>query len=81
MSFQKEDLTKDEEFFSDAKDTPTNVRGSGQTVYWRSCSILVYKAGDTQKSTAAYSTCDGQGTVNKDTWLWFGGKGGKVKED
>jgi len=81
MSFEIETLTKDAEFFSDAKSTPTTIEGSGQMVYWQSSIILVYKAGDTQKPKDEHGTCDGQGRVNKDTWLWFGGKNGRVKED
>ncbi|KAK3680522.1 hypothetical protein B0T22DRAFT_389037, partial [Podospora appendiculata] len=60
---------------------PTIVEGSGQTVYWRQCFIRVHRAGDTDSITAEHDTCDGQGTVNKGTWLWFGGRDGKVKEE
>ena len=48
-------------------------------VYWQLCCILVYKAGDTQRPMAENDICDQQGSVNKDSWLWFGGKNARVK--
>ncbi|KAM7191155.1 hypothetical protein V8F33_009026 [Rhypophila sp. PSN 637] len=80
MSFVKESLTKDENFFSDAVSCPTNIEGSGQMVYWMKCWILVYKAGDTKNHVDQYPTCDGQGKVDRGTWLIFMGRDGKVKE-
>ncbi|KAG9249620.1 uncharacterized protein F5Z01DRAFT_630578, partial [Emericellopsis atlantica] len=79
-SFEIRALSKDAEFFSDAEGSPTTIEGSGQTVYWMGCFLRVYKATDTKTPTAEYDTCDGEGTVQRDTKLWFGGKDGKVKE-
>jgi len=81
MSFEIQPLTKDAEFFSNAERSPTTIEGSGQMVYWRDCFIRVYKAGNTEKPTATYDTCNGQGTVQKGTSLLFLGKNGKVKEE
>lgn len=42
--------------------------------------VIVFRATDTIESVKRYGICDGQGRVDKDTCLWFGGIGGKLKE-
>jgi len=81
MSFELEALTKDAEFFSDAKTCPATVEGAGQMVYWQDCVILVYKAGNTLAPMEEHRTCSGQGRVKRGTWLVFMGKNGKMIEE
>ncbi|EGY23488.1 uncharacterized protein VDAG_04926 [Verticillium dahliae VdLs.17] len=77
MSFIIQSLSKDADFFKDAKTSPTTVDGSGQTVYWQNCSVLVFEKGNL---TDRKGICDGEGEVRKGLTVWFGG-GGKVKEE
>ncbi|KAH6972548.1 hypothetical protein EDB80DRAFT_865798 [Ilyonectria destructans] len=50
MSFEKNDLTKERDFFADAKPPPTTAEGKGQMVYWVDCCVKIYKTSDPRKS-------------------------------
>ena len=76
--FRKETLTKDDDFFKDAKEGPYVVEGSGQRVYWKQCTIIEYGT-DEITVMGRHSMCDGEATVDRGTKLYFGE--GKVKEE
>lgn len=65
--------------FDDAKTSPKWIIGAGQTVYWRSCFIMVYESGNIEQPMEKHSACSGQATVSKGIELFLGGKGGMVK--
>ncbi|KAH6985597.1 hypothetical protein EDB80DRAFT_590559 [Ilyonectria destructans] len=50
QSFEKNDLTKERDFFADAKPPPTTAEGKGQMVYWVDCCVKIYKTSDPRKS-------------------------------
>jgi len=76
MAFSIETLTKDDDFFDDAQDAPWTVEGSGQQVYWKDCSVIVYNTDG--EVVDRHKKCDGEGRVKRGTKLYFGE--GKVKE-
>jgi len=78
MSLKQETLTKDDEFFNGAP-TDATVTGLGQMVYWKGCTIKVYKTGKEGEYVDIIRICDGQALVRKGTSLLF--EGGKVKEE
>ncbi|KAH6952367.1 hypothetical protein BKA56DRAFT_605428 [Ilyonectria sp. MPI-CAGE-AT-0026] len=83
MSFEKNDLTKERDFFADAKPPPTTAEGKGQMVYWVDCCVKIYKTSDPRKSIRDMDSCDGEGRITHGTTLWFGrgeGTEGRVKE-
>ncbi|OIW22973.1 hypothetical protein CONLIGDRAFT_719523 [Coniochaeta ligniaria NRRL 30616] len=68
MSLAIQPLTKEEEYFKDAKNGSIVV-GSGQTIYWKQCTIKVYKSGEEGTVIEEYAKCDGQALVRKGTSL------------
>ncbi|KAF2241417.1 hypothetical protein BU26DRAFT_525241 [Trematosphaeria pertusa] len=68
MSLERETLTKNDEFFNDAP-TGVTVVGSGQMIYWKQCTIKVYKTGEEQKPVRVITTCNGQALVRRGTSL------------
>jgi len=71
-------LTKDDKFFDNAT-TGAAIVGSGQTIYWKDCTIKVYKTGEEWKVLEQIPKCDGQAIVKKGTSLLL--EGGKVKKE
>ncbi|RMJ03663.1 hypothetical protein BHE90_003796 [Fusarium euwallaceae] len=81
MSLEVKELTKDDAFFDDANRTPFVIDGVGQMVYWKGCFVLVYKSSDTTKALDEKKHGDGEARVERGTTLWFGSKGGRVKQE
>ncbi|KAI0550167.1 hypothetical protein F4679DRAFT_222287 [Xylaria curta] len=82
MSFRKEALTKDPQFFADAEGCPTTVVGRGQRIYWQNAVILIYRTGhESEPIGREAEPCSGEATVPKGISLWFGREGGRVKEE
>lgn len=79
MSLDREALTKDDKFFEDAVPGARTVVGSGQMIYWKQCTIKVFKSGEEKNAVETLSTCDGQALLKKGTSLLF--EEGKVKEE
>jgi hypothetical protein len=50
-------------------------------IYWKDCTLKIYKSGDTSVPIDTRGASDGEGLMLKGTTIWFGGKNGKVKED
>ncbi|KAK5990494.1 hypothetical protein PT974_08762 [Cladobotryum mycophilum] len=73
-------LTKDADFFSDARSGFFLIEGSGQGVYWRKCYVLIFKTGETKTPMESHAVCDGQGVIPEGLDVFFGGPNGKVKE-
>jgi hypothetical protein len=74
----REALTKNDDFFKDAT-MGAAITGSGQMIYWRNCTIKVYKSGETKKALQKLEKCDGQALVRKGTSLLL--EDGPVKEE
>ena len=78
QSLNPEALTKDDAFFYGAK-TGATVIGSGQMVYWKGCTVKVYKTGEERRPTQTFEKSDGEALVRKGTSLLL--EEGKVKEE
>ena len=78
MSLKRESLTKDDTFFNDAT-TGATIVGSGQMIYWKGCTIKVFKTGQEMTPVEKIPRCDGQALVTRGTSLLL--EEGKVVEE
>lgn len=78
MSLTRETLTKDDAYFDDAT-TGATIVGSGQMIYWKQCTIKVFKSGEEKTPIHEIPKCDGQALVRRGTSLLI--EEGKVKEE
>lgn len=78
MSLTIDDLTKDDDFFNGAPIGATVV-GSGQMIYFKQCTIEVYKSGAERRPIEKISKRDGQAFVRKGISLLL--EEGPVKEE
>jgi hypothetical protein len=74
----REALTKNDDFFKDAA-MGAAITGSGQMIYWKNCTIKVYKSGEEKNALETFERCNGQALVRKGTSLLL--EDGPVKEE
>jgi hypothetical protein len=69
QSLSRVSLTKSNDFFKDAITGGVAITGSGQMIYWKDCTVKVFKSGQTDTVIAQIQKCDGQALVKKGTSL------------
>jgi hypothetical protein len=84
--FEPQDLDADkdnDEFFADAKSGPRTVKGEGQWVYWRNCSVIkVFPAGKEDGKYEKLERSKGKAFLKRGTdGVSLIIEGGEIKEE